>query len=162
MTTAQALKRLRERLRWTQRGLATELRKTVTTVARWEAGARNPSPEIYEKLAGLCEGELSEFFAAKAGVSGLVPESNQPARARRREPAAGGGGARRMTATPTEAQTRMELHTALDIVLDRAPDTVREKLAENLEQWAARYGTLPVRTLELPRRISSPAIKLKP
>jgi DNA-binding transcriptional regulator YiaG len=35
---------LRQRLGWTQRQLAAALNVTVTTVARWEQGARTVSP----------------------------------------------------------------------------------------------------------------------
>src|SRR5215475_1682936 len=42
--TAQDVKTLRTRLRWTQRELAAALNVTVTTVARWEQGARAVTP----------------------------------------------------------------------------------------------------------------------
>ena len=41
---------------------------------------------------------------------------------------------------PSDAQSRMELHEALDLILDRAPETVRAYVAETLTKDAGIYG----------------------
>jgi transcriptional regulator with XRE-family HTH domain len=69
MTTPEALKILRKQLGWTQKRLAAHLRKNEHTVKRWEMGLFEPNNDAFEKLAGMCDGELSEFFARKAGIS---------------------------------------------------------------------------------------------
>jgi hypothetical protein len=38
----------------------------------------------------------------------------------------------------------MELHAGLDIILDRAPGTVREKVARDITRGAGRFGNFPV------------------
>ncbi len=48
--------------------LAKALRKTETTVKRWEMELHRPLPDTCEKLAALCDGELSQFFARHAGI----------------------------------------------------------------------------------------------
>jgi hypothetical protein len=45
---------------------------------------------------------------------------------------------------PTDAQTRMELHAGLDIILDRAPEAFREKMAQDITRGAGQFGSVPV------------------
>ena len=68
MDNSDAVRALRKKLGWTQRRLASELRKSEHTVKRWEMGIREPSPEILEKLAALASGRLSRFFAERVGL----------------------------------------------------------------------------------------------
>lgn len=67
-TFRDALITLREQRGWTQIQLAVRLRQRENTVIRWELGLRHPSKELCEKLALLCDGEPSRFFAKKAGL----------------------------------------------------------------------------------------------
>ena len=118
MTIPEALKRLRKQRGWTQRQLAHELRKAEGTVKHWEMGLREPSSEICEKLGALSTTlELADYWAECAGLPPYSGESLQhpdfPA-------------ARDAAVPPTEAQTRMELHAGLDIILDRAPESFKK------------------------------------
>src|SRR5262245_25714668 len=53
--TPEDVQGLRRRLGWTQRALAAALNVTVTTVARWEQGARNVSPLATTSLGLLAK-----------------------------------------------------------------------------------------------------------
>jgi len=53
--TAQDVQTLRRRLGWTQRALAAALGVTVTTVARWEQGARAVTPLAATSLGLLAK-----------------------------------------------------------------------------------------------------------
>jgi DNA-binding transcriptional regulator YiaG len=53
--TPQDVKELRRRLGWTQRQLAAALNVTVTTVARWEQGARTVTPLATTSLTLLAQ-----------------------------------------------------------------------------------------------------------
>ena len=76
MSVAQRIKELRKHLgkavgksKISQAELASRLGLTPTAVASWEQGLTEPSELNYLRLAGLIEGELSEFFARRAGVA---------------------------------------------------------------------------------------------
>ena len=137
MTTSEALKLLRKQRGWTQRRLAAELRKAEGTVKHWEIGIREPSAEICEKLGALATTmDLADYWAERAGLppySGNYLQYLPPPLGR--DAAA---------VPPTDAQTRMELHAGLDIILDRAPETFREKIAQDITHGAGQFGNFPV------------------
>lgn len=56
------IKRLRESLDWKQRHLAEALDIEITTVGRWESGARFPDPEMIDEIAGIFEVPVSSLF----------------------------------------------------------------------------------------------------
>lgn len=142
MTIPEALKLLRKQRGWTQRQLATELRKAEGTVKHWEIGIREPSAEICEKLGALSTTlDLADYWAEQAG---LPPHSGNYL-----HPLL--GALERDAAVPsTDAQTRMELHAGLDIILDRAPDAVREKIAQEITRGAGQFGNFPLAHLMSP------------
>lgn len=53
METRDRIKRLRERLGYTQEKMARELNVSLVTVARWELGSSEPSPLAIEKIEKL-------------------------------------------------------------------------------------------------------------
>ena len=144
MTIPEALKLLRKQRGWTQRQLAAELRKAEGTVKHWEMGIREPSAEICEKLGALSTTlDLADYWAEQAGLppysgSGLQPLPPPPVRD--------------AAVPPTDAQTRMELHAGLDIILDRAPEGFRERIAQDITRGAGQFGSFPVSTPKDPSR----------
>ena len=136
MTIPQALKLLRKQRGWTQRQLASELRKAEGTVKHWEIGIREPSAEICEKLGALSTTlDLADYWAERAG---LPPYSGSDLQPRFPPPA------RDAAVPPTDAQTRMELHAGLDIILDRAPEAFRERIAQDITRAAGQFENIPV------------------
>jgi len=136
MTIPQALKLLRKQRGWTQRQLASELRKAEGTVKHWEIGIREPSSEICEKLGALSTTlDLADYWAERAG---LPPYSGSDLQPRFPPPV------RDTAVPPTDAQTRMELHAGLDIILDRAPDAFRERIAQDITRGAGKFENIPV------------------
>lgn len=144
MTIPEALKLLRKQRGWTQRQLAAELRKAEGTVKHWEIGIREPSAEICEKLGALSTTlGLADYWAEQAGLppysgSDLQPLLPPPVRD--------------AAVPPTDAQTRMELHAGLDIILDRAPQGFRERIAEDITRGAGQFGSYPVSSPQEPSR----------
>jgi transcriptional regulator with XRE-family HTH domain len=136
MTIPQALRLLRKQRGWTQRQLAAELRKAEGTVKHWEIGIREPSAEICEKLGALSTTlDLADYWAEQAGLppysgSNLQPQLPPPARD--------------AAIPPTDAQTRMELHAGLDIILDRAPEGLRARIAQDITRGAGQFSSFPV------------------
>lgn len=53
METRKRIKRLREKLGYTQEKLARELNVSLVSVARWELGTSEPSPMAIEKIEHL-------------------------------------------------------------------------------------------------------------
>jgi len=106
-------------------------------VKHWEMGLREPSSEICEKLGGLATTlDLADYWAECAGLPPYSGESLHHLTSPLGRDAA---------AVPsTDAQTRMELHAGLDIILDRAPEAFREKLARDITQGAGRFEHSPV------------------
>lgn len=136
MTIPEALKLLRKQRGWTQRQLATELRKAEGTVKHWEIGIREPSAEICEKLGALSTTlDLADYWAERAG---LPPYSGTDLQPFLPSPA------RHAALPPPDAQIRMELHAGLDIILDRAPEAFREKMAQDITRGAGEFGNFPV------------------
>ncbi len=102
----------------------------------WEIGLREPSAEICEKLGALATTpDLADYWAECAG---LPPYSGNVLQYLPSPPA------RDATVPPTDAQTRMELHVGLDIILDRAPETFRDKMAQEITRGAGQFGNSPV------------------
>ena len=128
MTISGAVKLLREEKHWSQARLALELRVSPQAVAGWEQARRKPYKALLEKLAALTANfDLADFFAEQAGL---------PPRKAHRDVFPG--------VPSTDAQSRMELHAGLDVILDRAPTTVQEKFAEIITRSAGEYGNMPV------------------
>lgn len=142
MTIPEALKLLRKQRGWTQRQLAAELRKAEGTVKHWEIGIRAPSVEICEKLGALSTTlDLADYWAERAGLPAYSGNDLQPLVPPPVRDAA---------VPPTDAQTRMELHAGLDIILDRAPDGFRERIAQDITRGAGQFGNFPVPKPEEP------------
>jgi len=68
--TPHDVRTLRRRLGWTQRALAAALNVTVTTVARWEQGARNVSPLAATSLGLLAKAHGPTRKATRARKAG--------------------------------------------------------------------------------------------
>lgn len=86
-TLPDALRALRKARGWSQARLARELKRSITALASWEQGLHEPHAEVCEKLAALCDGELSAFFAHRADLAPEpLPRSARSAPASRRNP----------------------------------------------------------------------------
>jgi transcriptional regulator with XRE-family HTH domain len=66
--TAERIRELRNSLKLSQAKLARRLDLTPTAVSAWEQGLNEPSESNYLKMARMCDGELSVFFATHAGI----------------------------------------------------------------------------------------------
>lgn len=58
------LKELRLKNKLTQKEVANEVQKTITYISLLEAGKRNPSDKLKEKLAKLYNVSINEIFLA--------------------------------------------------------------------------------------------------
>ncbi len=122
----EAIKALRKERGYTQVSLARELQKTETTIRRWEIGIHEPPPDTLLRLAGLTNApELKHFFAQAATPAGFN-STVEPQRTAR--------------GPSTDSQTAMELHEALQIILERAPETIVEQIADRLTRLAGTYA----------------------
>ena len=103
----------------------------------WEIGLREPSAEVCEKLGALATTlDLADYWAECAGLPPCSGNYLQYLPSPLVRDAA--------AVPPTDAQTRMELHAGLDIILDRAPETFREKMAQDITRGAGQFGNFPV------------------
>jgi len=106
-------------------------------VKHWEIGLREPSAEVCEKLGALATTlDLADYWAECAGLPPCSGNYLQYLPSPLVRDAA--------AVPPTDAQTRMELHAGLDIILDRAPETFREKMAQDITRGAGQFGNFPV------------------
>jgi transcriptional regulator with XRE-family HTH domain len=126
---ADIVRAIRAELGLTQRALAERLSVTVITVQNYEAGRYKPDALVQRRLANI----------APEGVQEQI-ESQLPAELRREgggEVAAPRKGKR---ATRYSEVTRQTLVAALDTILERAPSTVVEQVADFLTSRAGKYG----------------------
>lgn len=65
----EAIRKLRDGLGLTQEQFARQLGISVDAVRKWERGSNRPYPAMLEKLAGLCSGDLAEFFRRESGLT---------------------------------------------------------------------------------------------
>lgn len=93
MPVAKQIRELRQRLArsgrpCSQSRLAAQLGVSTTTVAAWEQGLYEPEAINFLRLAQLCDGTLSEFFARRAGLApGEAGYAARAARAGAKRPA---------------------------------------------------------------------------
>ncbi len=93
MPVAKQIRELRQRLArsgrpCSQSRLAAQLGVSTTTVAAWEQELYEPEAINFLRLAQLCDGTLSEFFARRAGLApGEAGYAARSARAGARRPA---------------------------------------------------------------------------
>ena len=107
---------------------------STSEVRRWEQGRRAPTPAqaiALGKLAGPAE---CWFWWGLAGLSesdvlGARPSSPEAGRA-----------ARKKRGGRIAEETRTQLITALETILDRAPSAVIEEIARILTDRAGKYG----------------------
>jgi transcriptional regulator with XRE-family HTH domain len=88
MTTAEAIAKLREKMRLNQTQFATKLGVTITSVSRYENG-REPKPDVLRRLATLSQeagvSHLHDFFQAmrRSGIIYSVEKLQSAGGARR-------------------------------------------------------------------------------
>jgi len=64
-----ALKLLRKKRGWTsEESMARALGLTYAAVSAWHRGRNRPHPAMLDKLAGICSGDLAEFFRRESGL----------------------------------------------------------------------------------------------
>ena len=123
----ECVRQVRSELGLTQRALAQHLKVTVVTVQNYEAGRYKPDPFVLRRLLDIAP----ENFRAQ--IEENLPEELRPGERRQQ--------ARRNLKRRYSEETREQLVTALETILDRAPSSVIAKVSELLTQWAGKYGT---------------------
>jgi transcriptional regulator with XRE-family HTH domain len=109
-----SIRALRDALQETQEGMARRLGMTLSGYVRWERGERRPRGAALKALLDLCPDE------ATRGLFALDPA--------------------RRTKRARAPSARQQLHSALDLILDRAPPEVRDSVVEAISQAAGKCG----------------------
>jgi len=135
-----AMLRLRHDLNLSQGGLARELGIHSHSVAGWEGGRYEPSRWNYWRLLQLghkCGSETESFFEDRLSKLLGMALFREDGRNYSIIEEALTGTVKGQSPSPA---TRQELHTALDLILDRAPETMKAKIVEVIENAAGKYS----------------------
>lgn len=132
LTIPEAIRGLRDRHRWSRGQLVVASGYSLDAVIAWEKGKRTPSRRAFATLANLCDGELSDLFASMAGIQHLAPYYGETATALRG----------RFVEKLSKIEARDQLHWALDLILDRATEEIRKKVAADLTRLAGTFAGL--------------------
>jgi transcriptional regulator with XRE-family HTH domain len=139
MKLSDAVKSLRAQRGWTQARLAEELQKRVNAIARWEQGVRTPPPDTCRRLMQLANKESEEFYALREATVPAHDGENAAS-----EPTTNVKRLSFSAVPATEEQTRSALHAFLDMILDTAPVEYQGKVAEVLENGAAKFAAVSI------------------
>lgn len=122
MSLKDLTRRVRRSLALTQEQFAQKLEATSGSIRNWESGRKRPAPDFLKKMAEL--------------APGFGHEINAHLKAYEWHPRKGVG-------SRYSEETRQQLISAQDAILDNADSTVVEDIAERLTKAAGWHGGPP-------------------